>query len=110
MEENNFYQQVYELARMIPQGRITSYGAIAKALGRPGAARIVGYAMGQAGKADPPVPAHRVLNHKGELTAKEAFGKGNRMQELLEKEGLTIKNNKIVNFNRFFWNPLEELD
>ncbi|QNL51293.1 MGMT family protein [Olivibacter sp. SDN3] len=108
MEDLNFYESVYALARHIPEGRVTSYGAIARALGREGAARIVGYAMGNAGKAEPPVPAHRVLNSKGELSAKAAFGHPNLMQQLLENEGVQIKNDRVINFKSVFWDPLVE--
>ncbi|GAA4783194.1 MGMT family protein [Olivibacter ginsenosidimutans] len=109
MEDINFYESVYALVREIPVGRVTSYGAIAKALGRDGAARMVGYAMANAGNVRPSVPAHRVLNSKGELSAKAAFGHPNRMQELLEKEGVKIKKDRVVDFKTVFWNPLDEL-
>ncbi|MCL4638802.1 MULTISPECIES: MGMT family protein [Olivibacter] len=109
MEELNFYECVYALVRQIPEGRVTSYGAIARALGRDGAARMVGYAMGNAGKADPPVPAHRVLNSKGQLSAKAAFGHPTLMQQLLENEGITVENDRVVNFKTIYWDPLNEL-
>ncbi|MEH6304912.1 MGMT family protein [Olivibacter sp. CPCC 100613] len=109
IEELNFYESVYALVRQIPEGRVTSYGAIARALGRDGAARMVGYAMGNAGKADPPVPAHRVLNSKGQLSAKAAFGHPTLMQQLLENEGISVENDRVVNFKTVYWDPLEEL-
>jgi methylated-DNA-protein-cysteine methyltransferase-like protein len=109
VEELNFYECVYALVRQIPEGRVTSYGAIARALGREGAARMVGYAMGNAGKADPPVPAHRVLNSKGQLSAKAAFGHPTLMQQLLENEGITVENDRVVNFKTIYWDPLNEL-
>lgn len=109
MEELDFYECVYALVRQIPEGRVTSYGAIARALGRDGAARMVGYAMGNAGKADPPVPAHRVLNSKGQLSAKAAFGHPTLMQQLLENEGITVENDRVVNFKTIYWDPLNEL-
>jgi methylated-DNA-protein-cysteine methyltransferase-like protein len=109
VEELNFYECVYALVRQIPEGRVTSYGAIARALGRDGAARMVGYAMGNAGKADPPVPAHRVLNSKGQLSAKAAFGHPTLMQQLLENEGITVENDRVVNFKTIYWDPLNEL-
>src|SRR5690606_21716735 len=109
MEDLNFYESVYAVAREIPVGRVTSYGAIARALGRDGAARMVGYAMGNAGKADPPVPAHRVLNSKGQLSAKAAFGHPTLMQQLLENEGITVENDRVVNFKTIYWDPLNEL-
>lgn len=108
MDDLNFYESVYALVRQIPEGRVTSYGAIARALGREGSARIVGYAMGNAGKANPPVPAHRVLNSKGQLSAKAAFGHPDLMQQLLENEGVKINNDRVVNFKSVFWDPLTE--
>lgn len=109
MEELNFYESVYALVREIPEGRVTSYGAIARALGREGAARMVGYAMGNAGKAKPPVPAHRVLNSKGQLSAKAAFGHPMLMQQLLENEGVKVENDRVVDFKSVYWDPLENL-
>jgi len=109
MEDLNFYESVYALAREIPTGRVTSYGALARALGRAGAARMVGYAMSYAGKASPPVPAHRVLNSQGKLSGKAAFGHPMLMQELLEAEGIQIRNDRVVDFKTVFWDPLEEL-
>jgi len=109
MESSSFYEHVYALVRLIPEGRVTSYGAIAKALDKEGAARQVGYAMANAGKAMPPVPAHRVLNSKGELSAKAAFGHPTLMQQLLENEGVVIENDRVVNLKSVFWDPLTEL-
>ena len=109
MEELNFYESVYALAREIPFGRVSSYGAIAKALGKTGAARMVGYAMARAGHVQPPVPAHRVLNSQGKLSAKAAFGHPTRMQELLEAEGIKVKNDRVLDYKVVFWDPLEEL-
>lgn len=103
---NDFYEQVYALARLIPVGRICSYGVIAEALGKAGAARQVGYAMN---KCPDDVPAHRVLNRSGRLTGKLHFG-GERMQQLLEAEGIEVKDDKIVNFDKYFWNPLTEIE
>ncbi|MNY04893.1 Methylated-DNA--protein-cysteine methyltransferase [compost metagenome] len=95
--------------RLIPKGRVTSYGAIAKSLGAGGSARMVGYAMSNAGLAHPPVPAHRVVNSSGLLTGKFHFKTPELMQELLEKEGITVKGDKIQNFKKYFWDPLVEL-
>lgn len=107
--EQSFYDQVFELVRLIPKGRVTSYGAIAKSLGAGGSARMVGYAMSNAGLAHPPVPAHRVVNSSGLLTGKFHFKTPELMQELLEKEGITVKGDKIQNFKKYFWDPLVEL-
>lgn len=107
--EQSFYDQVFELVRLIPKGRVSSYGAIAKSLGAGGSARMVGYAMSNAGAAHPPVPAHRVVNSSGLLTGKFHFKTPELMQELLEAEGITVKNDKVQNFKALLWNPLLEL-
>lgn len=107
--EQNFYEQVFEVARLVPKGRVTSYGAIAKALGAGGSARMVGYAMSTAGLAQPGVPAHRVVNSSGLLTGKFHFSPPELMQELLEQEGIVVVNDKVKDFKKVFWNPLEEL-
>lgn len=101
-ETKNFYEKVYAVTRLIPYGKVTSYGAIAKTIGAPKSARMVGYAL-QNSPED--VPAHRVLNRKGVLTGKHHFPGINLMQELLESEGLTIVNNQVVDFEKHFWNP-----
>jgi len=108
MEEINFFDKVYQVARLIPKGRVTSYGAIASYLGTKGSSRMVGYAMQAAGKVDPPVPAHRVVNRQGLLTAKFHFG-GNRMQEMLESEGLKVTDDQVQDFKAVFWDPNIEL-
>ena len=106
-ETLSFYEKVYEVARQIPCGRVTSYGAIANYLGAKRSARLVGYAMnGSTGK---DVPAHRVVNRKGLLTGKHHFEGTNLMQQLLESEGIKVKDNQIQNFEMVFWDPLEEL-
>ena len=107
--DSSFYDQVFELVRLIPRGRVSSYGAIAKSLGAGGSARMVGYAMRHAGLADMPVPAHRVVNSAGLLTGKFHFDPPERMQELLIQEGLRVENDKVQDFKKYFWNPLEEL-
>ncbi|QPH37708.1 MGMT family protein [Pedobacter endophyticus] len=104
-----FYEQVYEIARLIPAGRVTSYGAIAKSLGAAKSSRMVGHAMSYAGTAHPQVPAHRVVNSSGLLTGKFHFNPPELMEELLLKEGVQVKNDKIVDFKKVFWNPLEEI-
>lgn len=105
----NFYEQVFEIVRLVPEGRVTSYGAIAKALGAAKSARMVGTAMSTAGLAYPKVPAHRVVNSCGLLTGKFHFSPPELMQQLLEKEGLQVIDNKIKDFRKIFWNPLEEI-
>lgn len=107
--EQSFYEQVYEVVRLIPKGRVTSYGAIAKALGAGKSSRLVGYAMNNAHDALPPIPAHRVVNHKGLLTGKFHFPTTELMQELLENEGLVIEQDKIKDFKTHFWDPALEL-
>jgi methylated-DNA-protein-cysteine methyltransferase related protein len=106
----NFYEQVYEIARLIPKGRVTSYGAIAKSLGAAKSSRMVGHAMLYAGTAHPQVPAHRVVNSSGLLTGKFHFNPPELMEELLKEEGVEVKNDKVVNFKKVFWNPLEEIN
>ena len=108
MDDINFFDKVYQVARLIPPGRATSYGAIAAYLGTKGGARMVGWAMQASGKAQPAVPAHRVVNRQGLLTAKFHFG-GELMSELLESEGLTIVDDQIQDFNKVFWDPAIEL-
>lgn len=108
MPEPNFYDNVYEVARLIPKGRVTSYGAIAAYLGTKGSSRMVGYAMQAAGRVSPPVPAHRVVNRVGALTAKFHFG-GNLMQTLLENEGVTVIDDQVQDFKNVFWDPAIEL-
>ncbi len=107
LETLNFFDKVYEIARLIPYGRITSYGAIAKYLGAPRSARMVGYAMNGSGGKD--VPAHRVVNRKGLLTGKHHFDGTNLMQQLLESEGINVVENQIQDFDKLFWDPSKEL-
>ena len=104
MPDLNFYDKVYEVVRLIPPGRVTSYGAIANFLGTRGSARMVGYAMQACGAADPPVPAHRVVNSAGLLTGKFHFG-GDLMEQMLASEGVKVENDKVVDFKKVFWNP-----
>lgn len=107
-KEQGFFEKVYEVARLIPFGRITSYGAIAKYLGAAGSARMVGWAMNGAGRF-PDIPAHRVVNRKGLLTGKHHFDGTNLMQQLLESEGIEVVENSIQNFDKLFWDPMKEL-
>jgi methylated-DNA-protein-cysteine methyltransferase-like protein len=101
------FEAIYQVVALIPEGRVTSYGAIAGYLGSKGGARLVGWAM-NASHTQANIPAHRVVNRTGVLTGKNFFG-GNRMQELLEAEGLTIKDDQILNFHFHFWDPSIEL-
>lgn len=100
----NFFTRVYEIARQIPYGRVTSYGAIAKVLGSAQSARMVGWAMNACHNMED-VPAHRVVNRKGLLTGKHHFDGTNLMQQLLESEGIVVVNNQIVDLERHFWTP-----
>jgi len=102
--EKDFFQRVYEVVKQIPYGKITTYGAIAKKIGAPKSARMVGYAL-NASAMQEDVPAHRVVNRKGLLTGKHHFQGTNLMQQLLENEGVKIKENKVQNFNDHFWEP-----
>ncbi|MBS1646269.1 MAG: MGMT family protein [Bacteroidetes bacterium] len=105
----DFFDMVYQVVRLIPKGRVTSYGAIAKYLGAASSSRLVGYAMNGAHSQKPKVPAHRVVNRQGLLTGKHHFASPNLMQQLLEKEGIKIKNDQIVHFEKYFWDPQKEL-
>lgn len=106
-ETLNFFDKVYEVVKQIPFGRVTSYGAIANYLGAVKSARMVGYALnGSVGK---DVPAHRVVNRKGLLTGKHHFEGTNLMQQLLENEGVVVKDNQIQDFDNLFWEPIREL-
>ncbi len=100
----NFFERVYEIARQIPYGKVTSYGAIAKALGTARSARMVGWAMNASHNLED-VPAHRVVNRKGLLTGKHHFEGTNLMQQLLESEGVKVVDNQIVDFQKHFWEP-----
>jgi methylated-DNA-protein-cysteine methyltransferase-like protein len=104
----NFFEDVYEVVKLIPKGRWTSYGAIAQYLGAKGSARMVGWAMNSA-HAMPEVPAHRVLNRNGVLSGKQHFNPPGKMQELLEKEGLKVVEDKLVKGSESFWDPNLEL-
>jgi len=105
----DFYFLVWEIVRQIPEGRVTSYGAIAKALGSGRSSRLVGYAMNASHVAVPPVPAHRVVNRNGMLTGKMHFAGADEMQNLLEEEKIEVRNDKVVKFSELFWDPSKEL-
>ena len=106
MDKSSFFQDVYEVVNLIPPGRVTSYGAIANYLGTKSSARMVGWALN--GSFAENIPAHRVVNRKGILTGKIYFG-GNKMEDLLQTEGIEISNNQIQNFEEIFWDPAKEL-
>lgn len=105
----NFFEKSYAIARLIPFGRVTSYGAIANYLGAARSARMVGWAMNNSHNQTEEIPAHRVVNRKGLLTGKIHFNGTNLMQQLLENEGIVVVENQIQNFETVFWNPSEEL-
>ncbi len=109
MAQEDFFDMVYQVVRLVPKGRVTSYGAIAAYLGAKNSSRLVGYAMHGAGRVKPKVPAHRVVNRSGLLTGKHHFETPYRMQELLEKEKVKVKGDKILDFKKLFWDPAVEL-
>ncbi len=108
-KEDSFFDLVHEVARQIPKGRVTSYGAIGAALGTRSSARMVGWAMNTCHLSLQPVPAHRVVNSLGLLTGRHHFNPPEKMQLLLEKEGIKVKDNKVVDFKKLFWDPSQEL-
>lgn len=103
-DNDNFFERVYEIARQIPEGKVTSYGAIAKALGAARSARMVGWAMNASHNRED-IPAHRVVNRNGLLSGKHHFDGTNLMQQLLENEGIEVVDNQIVDFEKHFWQP-----
>jgi len=109
--KKDFFQRVFDLTRLIPEGRVTTYGAIAKALGAAKSSRMVGWALNGSSKQEgSPIPAHRVVNRKGMLTGKVHFNPPEAMQQRLEEEGIEVKEDQIINFEKHFWNPLKELE
>ena len=105
----DLYFQVYDIVRLVPFGRVTSYGAIAKALGSGRSARLVGIAMNHSHQILPTLPSHRVVNRNGLLTGKPHFTGDYSMQQLLESEGILVKDDQVQNFKMIFWDPLQEL-
>lgn len=103
-----FFYKVHEVAKLIPYGRVTSYGAIARYLGATGSARMVGWAMNASSK-NGDIPAHRVVNRVGLLSGKHHFEGTNLMQQLLESEGIEVIDLKVQNFEKLFWDPMKEL-
>jgi methylated-DNA-protein-cysteine methyltransferase-like protein len=108
-KDESFFELVFEVVRQIPRGRVTSYGAIAAALGAKSSSRMVGWAMNGSHRVRPKVPAHRVVNRQGLLTGKIHFSPPEQMQQLLEKEGVKVVNDKVVDFQKKFWDPVKEL-
>ena len=106
----DFFTNVYDVVRLIPKGRVTSYGAIAKYLGAVRSARMVGWAMNNAHSIEPPVPAHRVVNRVGVLSGKNHFSDAKAMEELLTKEGIEVRDDQVQNFDELFWDPIKELE
>ncbi len=108
VSSEGFFSKVHDVAKCIPYGRVTSYGAIARYLGAAGSARMVGWAMNTSSK-DGDIPAHRVVNRIGLLSGKHHFDGTNLMQQLLESEGVEVENLKVKNFDTLFWDPMKEL-
>jgi len=108
-ESDNFFEKVYQVARLIPYGKVTTYGSIANYLGAARSARMVGWAMNNSHNQIQEVPAHRVVNRKGLLTGKHHFGGTNLMQQLLENEGIVVVENQIQELEKVFWDPMKEL-
>ena len=108
-KDESFFELVYEVARQIPKGKVTSYGAIAACLGTKSSARMVGWAMNGAGKVKPKVPAHRVVNRIGLLSGKNHFSPPGSMEKSLKKEGIKVKNDMVIDFEKHFWDPIKEL-
>jgi methylated-DNA-protein-cysteine methyltransferase related protein len=107
--KDSFFDLVYEVVRQVPYGRVTSYGAIAEYLGTRGSARMVGWAMNASHTRLMDVPAHRVVNRAGLLTGKHHFGGPDVMKQLLQSEGIKVKDDKVVRFAKLFWDPMKEL-
>lgn len=108
-KNNDFFEKVYLVTRLIPYGRITSYGAIARYLGTGRSARMVGWALNASHNTPEFIPAHRVVNRNGLLTGKRHFGNSNTMKQLLENEGIIFEDDQIINFEEKFWDPQIEL-
>jgi methylated-DNA-protein-cysteine methyltransferase-like protein len=106
----DFFQNVYDVVRLIPKGRVTSYGAIAKYLGTARSSRMVGWAMNAAHSQKKAVPAHRFVNRKGLLTGKHHFSTPSLMKEIIKKEGIKVLKDKVVNFKLIYWDPIKELE
>ena len=107
--DENFFALVYDVVRQVPKGRVTSYGAVAACLGTKLSARMVGWAMNGCDNVKPKVPAHRVVNRLGILSGKHHFKPPSKMETLLKKEGIKVKNDKVVDFDKLFWDPVKEI-
>jgi methylated-DNA-protein-cysteine methyltransferase related protein len=107
--EDNFFNKVYSVTRLVPFGRVTSYGAIARYLGTAQSSRMVGWALNSSHQMHDFIPAHRVVNRNGLLTGKHHFGGENLMQQLLENEGIQVENDRVIEFDKHFWDPGNEL-
>lgn len=110
LSKQGFFEDVFDVVRQIPPGRVTSYGAIAQFLGTRMSARMVGWAMNASHVAEPPVPAQRVVNRLGMLSGKHHFPTPTRMEELLKKDGVEVKDDQVLRFKEIFWNPNEEIN
>jgi methylated-DNA-protein-cysteine methyltransferase related protein len=108
-DNSNFFEKVYGVTMLVPFGRVTTYGAIARYLGSAGSSRMVGWALNKCHSREGFIPAHRVVNRNGLLSGKHHFGTPNAMQQLLENENVKVEDNKVVNFNELFWDPCREL-
>ena len=109
IKNKDFFELVFQVVQLIPHGRVTSYGAIANYLGSKSGARMVGWAMNASHGLNPPIPAQRVVNRNGLLTGKNHFSTQTKMQELLEKDGVQVINDKVVEFKLRYWDPEQEL-
>ena len=109
-KNKDFFEQVFAVVRLIPYGRVTNYGAIAKYLGSARSSRMVGWAMNASHSQTAPVPAHRVVNRLGLLTGKMHFAEPEQMEQLLRAEGIAVENDQVLNFKQLFWDPSEHLD
>ena len=109
-DDNGFFEKVYQVVKLIPTGRVTTYGAIARTIGSPGAARMVGWALNKSFSDQGFIPAHRVVNRYGRLTGKIHFGGIDTMRELLISEDVDVVNDQIVDFEKLFWDPMKNID
>jgi methylated-DNA-protein-cysteine methyltransferase related protein len=108
-DNSNFFEKVYSVTMLVPFGRVTTYGAIARYLGSAGSSRMVGWALNKCHSSQGFIPAHRVVNRKGLLSGKHHFGTPGAMQQLLENENVKVEDNKVVNFDELFWDPCKEI-
>src|ERR1700733_5480541 len=108
--KEHIYDVIYDIVRCVPKGRVTSYGAVAAAIGAKSGARVVGYAMNACFGVKPKVPAHRVVNRNGQLSGRFHFATPTLMQEMLEKEGIKVEDDTVVDFKKLFWEPMKELE